>query len=82
MASRVQPQAAEGISKFFLVLQQIIRSNSAAKRSLIARDLLVKIKYGPSNRSLPQLAWCIDVTVTDWVPILIHPANKTIFVCH
>ena len=53
MTSRSRPSTAQGIWRPIVVVQQIIWSNSAAKRRLICGDLLVSTKYCPWERSSP-----------------------------
>ena len=53
------------------------QSGRTVQRREVRRRFLGQDKVWPLEKII---AWCIDVTVTDWVPCLICPANETISV--
>ena len=82
-ASSEQPSGRDGTKRPIFVVLQIIRSNSAAKRRLVAGESAVSKKYCPLERSSPAASILVRRAGSpDNLHSLIFPANKTISVCH
>ena len=82
MASRVQPEAAEGPEKqIHLGTAADNQVEQCSEEKVDCRRFVSQEKVWPFE-TIIACQRCIDVTVTDRVPILICPAKKIISVYH